>query len=292
MPCSRGRWRRCEAGSEGANGERIRTKGRQGSLTRCPHVRAHHAERNGRSSQDPSGLQLLRGRRPRRGAGLRSVQPPFRGPPSFTRTWCVAVGGSAERGRASESSGIRGWHHRLDRRSAFIGHDRGGHEGDLQYSWLPYTDQVEGQELYLKTQKHVVAHGHVSGIEWSLAAYETRAAAGYLGGSCGDLFVGDMGEYGGIGFCLHTGETTLTLNSLWWGSGITPTPPQVPPWLRGSCRTAGRNRRAPAGRWHDLRAQALRRPLRHRGSILRDLRRRRNGRKDRCGGIGWHRGGP
>ena len=74
-------------------------------------------------------------------------------------------------------------------------------------SWLPYTDQVEGQELYLTTQKHVVAHGHVSGIEWSLAAYDTRAAAGYLGGPCGDLFVGDLGEYGGIYFCLHTGET-------------------------------------------------------------------------------------
>jgi hypothetical protein len=75
-------------------------------------------------------------------------------------------------------------------------------------SSLPYTDQVEGQELYLTTQKHVVAHGHVSGIEWSLASYDTRSAAGYLGGPCGDLFVGDMGEYGGIGFCLHTYETS------------------------------------------------------------------------------------
>lgn len=74
-------------------------------------------------------------------------------------------------------------------------------------SWLPYTDQVEGQELYLRTQKHVEAYGHVSGIEWSLAAYDTRAAAGYLGGPCGDLFVGDLGEYGGINFCLHTRET-------------------------------------------------------------------------------------
>jgi hypothetical protein len=74
-------------------------------------------------------------------------------------------------------------------------------------SLYPYTDQVEGQELYLLTQKHVVVHGHVHGIEWSLAAYDTQASAGYLGGSCGDLFVGDMGDYGGIGFCLHTGET-------------------------------------------------------------------------------------
>jgi hypothetical protein len=76
----------------------------------------------------------------------------------------------------------------------------------------PYTEQVNGQEVYLLTQKHVVAAGHVSGIEWSLAGYETRAYSGsafptFLGGSCGDLMVGDQGEYGGISFCLHTDET-------------------------------------------------------------------------------------
>ena len=71
----------------------------------------------------------------------------------------------------------------------------------------PYTDQIAGQELYLVTQKHVVAHGHVRGIEWSLAAYDTRRFAEYLGGPCADLFVGDMGDYGGIVLCLHTNET-------------------------------------------------------------------------------------
>jgi hypothetical protein len=79
-------------------------------------------------------------------------------------------------------------------------------------SLYPYTDQVEGQELYLTTQKHVVAHGHVSGIEWSLAAFGTQLYTGnlfspHLGGPCGDLFVGNMGDYGGIEFCLHTEET-------------------------------------------------------------------------------------
>jgi hypothetical protein len=74
-------------------------------------------------------------------------------------------------------------------------------------STLPYTDQVEGQEAYLLTAKHVVTFGHVSGIEWSLAAYDTRAYAQFLGGSCGDLMVGDQGEYGGITLCLHTDET-------------------------------------------------------------------------------------
>jgi len=57
-----------------------------------------------------------------------------------------------------------------------------------------------------------MSFGHVSGIEWSLAAYDTKPYSGdqfsrFLGGSCGDLMVGDQGEYGGIGFCLHTGET-------------------------------------------------------------------------------------
>jgi hypothetical protein len=80
------------------------------------------------------------------------------------------------------------------------------------YSWEPYTDQVEGQEAYLVTQKHVVAYGHVKGLEWSLAAYETRAYTGPLerdfkGGPCGDLYIGDQGDYGGMTFCLHTDET-------------------------------------------------------------------------------------
>jgi hypothetical protein len=76
----------------------------------------------------------------------------------------------------------------------------------------PYTEQVIGQEAYLLTQKHVVATGHVGGIEWSLAGYDTRpydgkAFAAFLGGTCGDLLFGDQGEYGGITFCLHTPET-------------------------------------------------------------------------------------
>ncbi len=45
-------------------------------------------------------------------------------------------------------------------------------------STVPYTEQVEGQEAYLLTQKHVVAFGHVEGVEWSLAAYDTRPYSG------------------------------------------------------------------------------------------------------------------
>jgi hypothetical protein len=76
----------------------------------------------------------------------------------------------------------------------------------------PYTDQVDGQEAYLVTQKDAVAYGHVKGLEWSLAAYETREYAGwpgadFLAGPCGDLYLGDLGEYGGMTFCLHTDET-------------------------------------------------------------------------------------
>jgi hypothetical protein len=79
-------------------------------------------------------------------------------------------------------------------------------------STVPYTEQVEGQEAYLLTQKHVVAFGHVSGIEWSLAGYDTKPYTGtqfphFLGSTCGDLMVGDQGEYGGIALCIHTDET-------------------------------------------------------------------------------------
>ena len=79
-------------------------------------------------------------------------------------------------------------------------------------STVPYTEQVVGQEAYLLTQKHVVAIGHASSIEWSLAAYDTQPYSGdrfarFLGGQCGDLMLGDQGEYGGISFCLHTAET-------------------------------------------------------------------------------------
>jgi hypothetical protein len=96
-------------------------------------------------------------------------------------------------------------------------------------SSVPYTEQVDGQEVYLLTQKHPVAVGHVNGVEWSLAAYDTRAYSGdkfatFLGGACGDLMVGDQGEYGGITFCLHTGETAsdATLAMAGFGNGLDP----------------------------------------------------------------------
>jgi hypothetical protein len=91
-------------------------------------------------------------------------------------------------------------------------------------SLFPYTDQVEGQELYLVTQKHVVAHGHVSGIEWSLAGYLTRTFAEYLVGQCGDLFIGDQGDYGGITFCIHTDETASDAQFALAGFGTNPDP--------------------------------------------------------------------
>jgi hypothetical protein len=90
-----------------------------------------------------------------------------------------------------------------------VGEDTSAHGTN---STIPYTEQVEGQEVYLLTQKHPVAVGHVHGVEWSLAAYDTRPYEGdafthFLGGNCGDLMVGDQGEYGGISFCLRTPET-------------------------------------------------------------------------------------
>jgi hypothetical protein len=96
-------------------------------------------------------------------------------------------------------------------------------------STVPYTEQVDGQESYLLTPKDVVAYGHVDGVEWSLAAYATRAYNGiafprFLGGPCGDLMIGDQGEYGGIHFCLHTDETdpSASLSMAGFGNQLDP----------------------------------------------------------------------
>ncbi len=118
------------------------------------------------------------------------------------------------------------------------------------HSWEPYTDQQEGQEAYLVTQKHVVAYGHVKGLEWSLAAYQTREYAGapispghFNGGPCGDLFVGDMGEYGGMTICLHTDETAsgAQFAMAGFGNGYVPEgyDPEIGPPISGYAGVVG-----------------------------------------------------
>jgi hypothetical protein len=56
----------------------------------------------------------------------------------------------------------------------------------------PYVDREVGIEL----DKTVVASGFVEGTEWSMTSY---ALNGW--GTCGELFVGELGDYGGVRFC-------------------------------------------------------------------------------------------
>ena len=150
----------------------------------------------------------------------------------------------------------------------------------------PYTEQVDGQEAYLLTQKHAVAVGHVNGVEWSLAAYDTRRQRGCVPtvprGSCGDMMVGDQGEYG-ASFCLHTVETDpdAQFALAGFGNGLDPnTDPIV-----GYAGLLGSHvfvRRAAIHRWSHDGAAAVQRAGGDRRSVLRDLR---------AGWSGWpHRG--
>ena len=58
----------------------------------------------------------------------------------------------------------------------------------------PYVDRVTGEEL----DKTVVASGLVEGTEWSMTAFKD-----HRWGTCGELFLGDWGDYGGVRFCSH-----------------------------------------------------------------------------------------
>jgi hypothetical protein len=146
-------------------------------------------------------------------------------------------------------------------------------------STVPYTEQVKGQEVYLLTQKHVVSFGHVSGVEWSLAAYDTKPYSGdqfprFLGGSCGDLMVGDQGEYGGIGFCLHTGETAPDAAFAMAGFGnASDQERRAHHRVRGPRWQSGFFGGAEAVGWRDEAAAALRRSLGDRRAVLRGVRR-------------------
>jgi hypothetical protein len=61
----------------------------------------------------------------------------------------------------------------------------------------PYVDREVGVEL----DKTVVASGLVEGIEWSMTAF-----AQHRWGTCGELFLGDWGDYGGVRFCSRVGS--------------------------------------------------------------------------------------
>lgn len=61
----------------------------------------------------------------------------------------------------------------------------------------PYVDRVTGEEL----DKTVVASGLVEGTEWSMTAFRV-----HRWGTCGELFLGDWGDYGGVRSCSRVGS--------------------------------------------------------------------------------------
>lgn len=78
----------------------------------------------------------------------------------------------------------------------------------------PYVDREVGADL----NKSVVASGFVEGTEWSLTTY---AAPG--SGTCGELFVGEMGDDGGVRFCSQVpdqpGQSDLRIAGTSFGLG-------------------------------------------------------------------------
>lgn len=61
----------------------------------------------------------------------------------------------------------------------------------------PYVDRESGAEL----DKTVVASGYVEGTEWTMTAFAIHGS-----GTCGELFLGETGDYGGVRFCSDGGE--------------------------------------------------------------------------------------
>jgi len=78
----------------------------------------------------------------------------------------------------------------------------------------PYVDRTAGDGL----DKTVVASGLVEGVEWSLTAFALDGS-----GTCGELFLGDLGDDGGVRFCSRVqgqpGQTDLRTSGTSFGLG-------------------------------------------------------------------------
>lgn len=78
----------------------------------------------------------------------------------------------------------------------------------------PYVDREVGADL----NKSVVASGFVEGTEWSLTTFAARGS-----GTCGELFVGEMGDDGGARFCSQVpdepGQSALRIAGTSFGLG-------------------------------------------------------------------------
>jgi hypothetical protein len=87
----------------------------------------------------------------------------------------------------------------------------------------PYVDHESGEESYLVVPKAPVVHGLVNGIQWTVAGYVTNGADqnGVVSGSCGDLFLGAWGGYGGVSFCARTPDNPATspMSAAGFGTG-------------------------------------------------------------------------
>jgi hypothetical protein len=89
---------------------------------------------------------------------------------------------------------------------------------------VPYVDRETGGDEVL-TDKVVVASGYIEGIEWSMTAFRVdRSNAGDPGsGTCGELFLGDLGDNGGVRFCTDvagdSGQRDLRIAGTSFGTG-------------------------------------------------------------------------
>lgn len=78
----------------------------------------------------------------------------------------------------------------------------------------PYVDRETGSDL----EKTVVAAGLVEGTQWSLTRFTMRRSV-----TCGELFIGEMGDDGGVRFCSEVpgepGQSVLRIAGTSFGLG-------------------------------------------------------------------------
>jgi hypothetical protein len=88
----------------------------------------------------------------------------------------------------------------------------------------PYVDREIGDDEVL-TDKIVVASGDVEGVEWSMTAFAAdHSGLGNIGwGTCAELFLGDLGDNGGVRLCTNVegdpGQRDLRIAGTSFGSG-------------------------------------------------------------------------
>ena len=88
----------------------------------------------------------------------------------------------------------------------------------------PYVDREVGDDE-VSTAKVVVASGSVEGVEWTMTAFGAdRTNVGNIGwGTCGELFLGDMGTNGGVRVCTNVagdpGQRDLRIAGSSFGTG-------------------------------------------------------------------------